>query len=230
MAMSEAMLNKEADYQLKFAVIGNAGVGKSTIVCNFAHHIISEDYNATIGMDFVSRQFIGANNKLINIQLWDTAGSERFKSLCLGAFKAAICIILVYDITNKQSFNDVVKWMQDIEDNCIDDVEIILIGNKCDLNHERVISFEQGRKFADDRKCMFRETSALKQDSVDGVFEDLANTIMRKYREGVYSKYAGGNFGIVAKRTDQSGITKDINLAVGSGDRPGKRRACCKPS
>ena len=143
----------------KIAIIGNQHVGKTTILSRYKYETTDDSYAPTVGIDFLTKN-VFLEDKTIRLIMWDTAGQERFKSLIPSYLKNANCVILTYDITEKSSFTSLGKWLSDVKDNVSEGTFIILCGNKIDLNNKRVISKEEGEKFAKDNNIAFAETSA----------------------------------------------------------------------
>ena len=134
----------EYDYLFKILLIGDSAVGKSSILLRFSDNIFTESFLPTIGVDFKIKtlEFQGKNAKL---QIWDTAGQERFKTITSTYYKGSHGIILVYDITDMESFNKLGDWLIEVEKNAPNNVYKILVGNKADLNDQRVVSYDQGK-------------------------------------------------------------------------------------
>ena len=166
----------------KIAIIGNQHVGKTTILSRYKYETTDDTYAPTVGIDFLTKN-VFLEDKTIRLIMWDTAGQERFKSLIPSYLKNANCVILTYDITDKSSFMSLNKWLSDAKDNVVDGTFIILCGNKIDLNNKRVISKEEGEKFAKENGYQFLEASGLNGTNVDKVFISISETIIKKLQE-----------------------------------------------
>jgi len=177
--MSEPFYN----YTLKFIVIGDSSVGKSNLLLQFTDKRFEHTHDVTIGIEFGSK-IISYDNTIYNIQVWDTAGQETYKALTKSYYRGAIGCLLVYDITNRDSFNDVSTWLSDIKESNPDNTNIILIGNKIDLEEYRTVSYEEGKKFADDNKIEFMETSAKTGANVYNSFINMIKHIDTKIKNG----------------------------------------------
>ena len=162
----------------KIAIIGNQHVGKTTILSRYKYETTDDSYAPTVGIDFLTKN-VFLEDKTIRLIMWDTAGQERFKSLIPSYLKNANCVILTYDITDKSSFTALGKWLSDVKDNVVEGTFIILCGNKIDLNNKRVISKEEGEKFAKENNIAFAETSATTGQGINELF----NTILSNFCE-----------------------------------------------
>ena len=136
-----------------------------------------DKHEITIGVEFASKT-IELDNKIIKIQIWDTAGHEAFQSITRTYYKGAVGALLVYDITNKESFKHIETWYNEIKENGDKDVTIILVGNKSDLENERQVTYDEGKNFADMNGMLFLETSAKECKNVYEVFKLSANKIL----------------------------------------------------
>ena len=169
-------LQQDYDYLFKLLLIGNSAVGKSSLLLRFSDNIFNESFLPTIGVDFKIRTF-DLSNKTVKLQIWDTAGQERFKTITSSYYKGAHGIILVYDITDRQTFKDIENWLSEVEKFANENVVRLLIGNKCDLESNRQVSREEGQEFADSLGVKFIETSAKECTNVEKSFFTMANEI-----------------------------------------------------
>ena len=169
----------DQDYEFIFKVLllGNSNVGKSSLFLRFVDDIWNDTFVPTIGVDFKIKTF-EIDSKKIKMQIWDTAGQERFKNIIASYYRGAHGILLLYDVTDKDSFKNLSNWLIEIEKNASKNVLRLLIGNKCDLEEKRVISFNQGKEFADTYGLKFLETSAKKNLNVNEAFETLGRELM----------------------------------------------------
>jgi len=134
----------EYEYLLKYLIIGNSGVGKSCLLLRYADDIYTDKHIITIGVDFKIKSLV-VDGKKVKTNIWDTAGQERFKNITVSYYKGAAGVMVVYDITDLESFNKVNDWLIEIEKNAPNNVYKILVGNKCDLEEKRQVSFDQGK-------------------------------------------------------------------------------------
>ena len=150
----------DPDLTFKIIVIGNSGVGKSCLSLNGTTGNFIENHNTTIGFDFFS--FVGKVNKtIIRLQIWDTCGQEDYKSLVQNFYRGSVLAIIVYAINDFKSFQSIENWVKQLKQYSSPDIKIFLIGNKCDLEDNRVVSNEMGKKLKEDLEFeLFMETSA----------------------------------------------------------------------
>lgn len=153
------MYQTDYDYIFKILLVGNSAVGKSSLLMRFAEDLFSESFLPTIGVDFKIRTIEAAGSK-VKLQMWDTAGQERFKSILNSYYKGAHGILLVFDITDKQSFKDLQVWLAEVEKYGRQDIVKILIGNKKDLESQRQVTTAEAKQFAESLGMKYLETSA----------------------------------------------------------------------
>jgi len=167
----------EYDYLFKLLLIGDSGVGKSCLLLRFADHTYTESYISTIGVDFKIRTITTRDEKTIKLQIWDTAGQERFRTITSSYYRGAHGIIVVYDVTDQESFNNVKQWLNEIERYVCEKVNKLLVGNKCDLVSKKAVSYEVAKGFADKLDIPFLETSAKAATNVEKAFLTMADEI-----------------------------------------------------
>lgn len=160
-------------------LIGDSGVGKTCILFRFSEDAYDTTFISTIGIDFKIRT-IDLDGKKIKLQIWDTAGQERFRTITTAYYRGAMGIMLVYDITNEKSFENIKNWIRNIEENASADVEKMLLGNKCELEEKRQVSKERGEQLAVEYGIKFLETSAKAGTRVEEAFDTLARDIKAK--------------------------------------------------
>jgi len=166
----------EYDYLFKLLLIGDSGVGKSCLLLRFADHTYTESYISTIGVDFKIRT-IDLDGKTIKLQIWDTAGQERFRTITSSYYRGAHGIIVVYDVTDSDSFNNVKQWLSEIDRYSGENVNKLLVGNKCDLVNKKAVDYETAKAFADNKEIPFLETSAKAATNVEKAFLTMAAEI-----------------------------------------------------
>ncbi|KAH7689567.1 rab family protein 10 [Aphelenchoides avenae] len=173
------MAKKQYDLLFKLLLIGDSGVGKTCILYRFSDDAFNTTFISTIGIDFKIKT-IELRGKKIKLQIWDTAGQERFHTITTSYYRGAMGIMLVYDITNAKSFDNIAKWLRNIDEHASEEVVKMLLGNKCDMTDRRVVSKERGEKIAIDHQIRFLETSAKANINIDKAFYDLAEAILDK--------------------------------------------------
>jgi len=173
------MQGEKYDYLFKLLLIGDSGVGKSCLLLRFADDTYTESYISTIGVDFKIRT-IDLQGKTVKLQIWDTAGQERFRTITSSYYRGAHGIIIVYDITDQVSFNNVKQWLQEIDRYACDNVNKLLVGNKSDLTSKRVVDTQAAKEFADSLGIPFLETSAKNSTNVEAAFVKMAEEIKNR--------------------------------------------------
>ena len=183
----------------------------------FTEDKFRDKHEITIGIEFAAKT-IELNNKLVKIQIWDTAGHEAFQSITRTYYKGAVGALLVYDITNKQSFTHCEKWLNELKENGDKDVTIILVGNKCDLEKDRQISKEEGENFAEKNGLLFLETSAKEAKNIMEVFKISANKILDNILKNEEKIIGYNNSNIKIKQNEQ--MQNNMNNIK-------KKKGCC---
>ncbi|SCU90980.1 LANO_0D10418g1_1 [Lachancea nothofagi CBS 11611] len=169
-------MNSEYDYLFKLLLIGDSGVGKSCLLLRFSDDTYTNDYISTIGVDFKIKT-VELDGKTVKLQIWDTAGQERFRTITSSYYRGAHGIIIVYDVTDHDSFNDVKMWLQEIDRYATAGVLKLMVGNKCDLQDKRMVEYDVAKEFADSLQIPFLETSALDSSNVEEAFLTMAKQI-----------------------------------------------------
>lgn len=167
----------------KFIVIGSSGVGKTAILKRLVEDTFATDSQSTIGVEFDST-VIDVDGEQVKLQIWDTAGQERFRSIAKAYFRNAVGVILVFDITERKTFDDVNMWLNDVHSLCDPTAVVILIGNKADLSANRVVTLAEAEQFANHHQLTYLETSALDGTNVRNAFVKVATQIYRKAPKG----------------------------------------------
>ena len=162
------------DLEVKLSFIGESAVGKTSLINQYIKQKFSSSYILTIGADQVSRIVTLKNGKKIKLNIWDTAGQERFRSVNAIFLKGSNMIIMVYDITNKESFEEMKNfWYKNINDNTSNNPVIGIAANKSDLYENEEVDKEEGKKYANDINAIFKETSALSFESINLLINDM---------------------------------------------------------
>ena len=213
------------DYLLKYIIIGDAAVGKSNLLLRYVHGQFKPEYQLTIGVEFGAKN-LTISSKIFRIQIWDTAGQENFRSITRAYYKNSVCALVVYDISSKDSFNNVTSWIEDCKNQSPKTIFMVLVGNKCDLEDKRQVTYEEGKELADKNEMIFFESSAKDGINVEKIFEDSAKEIAKKIEQGFYDL-----------ENDTCGIKKGINrssnqqIHLGNGQDNNQNRGggngCC---
>jgi len=170
------------DYMFKLLIIGNSSVGKTSFLFRYADDSFTSAFVSTVGIDFKVKT-VFRQDKRVKLQIWDTAGQERYRTITTAYYRGAMGFILMYDITNEESFNSVQDWCTQIKTYSWDNAQVILVGNKCDMEDERVVSYERGKQLADQLGLEFFETSAKEKSCVDDAFFALTRDIKKRLGE-----------------------------------------------
>ena len=224
-------MDDDENYDLifKIVLIGDSGVGKTNILSRYLTNQFSASTQPTVGVEFGSK-IIKKGEKLIKLQIWDTAGQERYKSITSAYYKGAKGAFVVYDISRKSTFDNVDKWINELKNNGSEDVFILLVGNKSDLNDQREISEEEVKKKAEMYNIAFCETSALKGNNIEFAFESLIDKITEKLeKEKVIlgkniSKIEEGK--TITLNTDKDKDKKE-NGEEGKNNKKPEVKSCC---
>ena len=183
---SLTVFNCLGDYLFKLLLIGDSGVGKSCLLLRFADDTYTESYISTIGVDFKIRT-IELDGKTIKLQIWDTAGQERFRTITSSYYRGAHGIIVVYDVTDQESYANVKQWLQEIDRYASENVNKLLVGNKSDLTTKKVVDNTTAKEFADSLGVPFLETSAKNATNVEQAFMTMAAEIKKRMGPGAAS-------------------------------------------
>lgn len=165
--------NEDFDLHIKLLMLGDTGVGKTCLLLRYAYETFSTTFITTIGIDFKIKH-IDLDNTRVKLQIWDTAGQERFRTITLSYFKGAHGILLVYDVIDRETFESIAEWLEQIKEHADAEVNVILVGNKCDVDDKRQVSVAEGQALADEYSLQFFETSARNNINVDEAFRAIA--------------------------------------------------------
>ena len=196
------------DIQISILLLGDTNVGKTSLLLNYVDNYFPDSHIATIGIDYKIKS-ITNNGYNIKLQIWDTSGQERFRSMTNNILKGAHGIIFVYDITNKKSFEGIKNWLAQAE-NYNSNFEKIVIGNKCDLERKREVSAQMLEKYEKKKNIKMFEASAKTSLNVNKAFEYLVDLLIKnKTKEEILKKYGEKNESIrITKINNQSKISK----------------------
>ena len=206
------MAEEEYEMMVKVILIGDSAVGKTNIMSKYLKNQFMEDSKATVGVEFGSKLF-NINGHNIKAQIWDTAGQEKYKAITGAYYKGSKGAFVVYDITKKDTFDSVDKWIHDLKSTGDPKMTIMIIGNKLDLEHKREVLKEQGEEKARSFGCAFLETSAFSGDNIEKGFEMMISEIFKKYGN---DSIEDDDFGSVERG-------EDIKLEK----KENKKKGCC---
>ena len=203
---------EQEDYKIKIIVVGDSGVGKTNLINRFASDKFDTNSKATIGVEFVYKT-LKINKEVIKVEVWDTAGQERYRAITSSYYKGAKGAIIVYDITNEDSFNNVESWMNEVTKKGKKDMQFLLIGNKKDLINDRKVTEQKGIDKAKELNMNLFEASALEKTNVNEAFNYLVKEIYLNIRK---EKNINTNND---EKIGQGGIALNTNKK--------KRKKCC---
>ena len=212
--------DEEFSYELlyKIIIIGDSGSGKSNILSRYLNDDFNLDSKNTIGVE-LGTKYLKIKGKGAKLQIWDTAGQERYRSITTSYYKGSHGCFIVYDITNEESFENVDKWYSETVKTARENVSIILVGNKCDLEDQRKITKEMGEEKAKNLKCPFFETSAKTKINIDEIFQEITNNIYDKI--GDKGENEADNIDIV----HEDGQNKDVD--INQTNQEEEKKGCC---
>jgi Ras-related protein Rab-2A len=213
------------DYLLKYIIIGDAAVGKSNLLLRYAHGQFKPEYQLTIGVEFGAKN-VNIRNKIYRVQIWDTAGQENFRSITRAYYKNSVCALVVYDISSRDSFNNVSTWIEDCKNQSPKTIFMVLVGNKSDLEDRRQVSTEEGQELADKYGILFYETSAKDGTNVSEIFQDSAEKIAKNIEQGYYD-LENENCGIKQGVNRPGKNETNINLGNNNSNNNGRKNGCC---
>ena len=179
------MLGRKFDYSLKVVVVGDSGVGKTCLLIRFIRDLWDEDSQPTLGVEFMTK-IVTTPKHRIQLQLWDTAGQELFRSVTRGYYRGSAGALLVFDLSNRDSFENINRWLQDVKDVARSDVVTLLIGNKSDLSDKRQVSREEAESFANLHGTQYFETSAKTGEQISEAINACVSVIEKNVDDGSY--------------------------------------------
>ncbi|KAK9053740.1 hypothetical protein SSX86_024814 [Deinandra increscens subsp. villosa] len=211
-------LNSKIDYVFKIVLIGDSSVGKSQLLARFAKNEFNVDSKATIGVEFQTKTLV-IDQKMVKAQIWDTAGQERYRAVTSAYYRGAVGAMLVYDITKRQSFDHMTRWLEELRGHADKNIVIMLIGNKCDLASLRAVPVEDAQEFAERESLCFMETSAAESTNVESAFLTALTEIYK-----IISKKSLSADGDCGKSASLKGTAI---LVPNQDENSGKKGGCC---
>ncbi|KAF9109062.1 hypothetical protein BGX27_008045 [Mortierella sp. AM989] len=181
------------DYLYKIILIGESGVGKTNILSRFTQNEFTFESKSTIGIDFATVKSIQIDGKIIKVQIWDSAGQERYRAISVAFYRGAVGALLVYDLSKMWSFQNLKRWLSELKEHADPNIVLMLVGNKSDLRHLRAVATEDGKALAEKHNMLFLETSALNGTNVQEAFSEVIAEI---HKAVLTSAPAGGEIGV----------------------------------
>lgn len=175
------MADDSYDHLFKIVLVGDSGVGKSNLLSRFTKGEFYEENKSTIGVEFAVKN-VQVESKTIKAQIWDTAGQERYRAITSAYYRSAVGAMLVYDITKKESFDNIERWLTELRQHADSNITIMIVGNKSDMSHLREVTEERARQFCEDNSLSLVETSAKDNSNVEYAFQKLVTEI---YQESI---------------------------------------------
>ncbi|GAB5587032.1 Ras-related protein Rab-4B [Umbelopsis nana] len=209
------------DFLLKFLIIGESGGGKSCLLHQFIENQFKDASTNTIGVEFGSR-IVHIADKSIKLQIWDTAGQERFRSVTRSYYRGAAGALLVYDISNRDTFVGLSSWLTDVRTLASPELVVLLVGNKSDRGEDREVSYLEASRFAQEHELMFMEASAMTGDGVEDTFLKCARSILTKVETGQIDPEKSGT-GVQFGDSSLRRMTQRTRTTV----RKKERSSCC---
>ena len=167
------------DVLFKILLIGDSGVGKTSVILRYTKNVFHEEFLNSIGVDFKSKD-LNIDGRKVKLQIWDTAGQERFRTITTSYYRGAHAIVIVFDLTKRQTYEHVQKWMNDINRFAKENVLKLIIGNKSDLTNEIQVSYEEVRALASQMKATYFSVSAKKNENINEFFEAATKIFLIK--------------------------------------------------
>ncbi|CAN8267119.1 unnamed protein product [Cochlearia groenlandica] len=214
--------DKSEDYLFKIVLIGDSAVGKSNLLARFARDEFYPNSKSTIGVEFQTQK-MDINGKEIKAQIWDTAGQERFRAVTSAYYRGAVGALLVYDISRKQTFHSIGRWLNELHTHSDMNVVTILVGNKSDLKDIREVSTAEGKVLAEAQGLFFMETSALDSSNVAAAFENVVKEIYNILSRKVMSSQE-------LNKQDPASLSNGKKVVITSEDGKSKKGGCCSTS
>ena len=207
------------EYKFKVVVVGDSGVGKTNLIKRFINDTFNKDSKATVGVEFLSKTYL-INQEVFKIEIWDTAGQERYKSITAAYYKGAKGAMIVYDVTNQSSFDNVDKWANEIKEKAARNINLMIVGNKTDLTDKIAVTSEMATEKAKALEIPVMETSALDSTNVKEAFYQLLREMYKSVKD-MMKEYEQKQAGTPIEK-DSNGVTLDTK-----DEKKEKKGGCC---
>jgi Ras-related protein Rab-1A len=209
-------------YRFKVILLGDIAVGKTSILSRFVDDKYTNEYRCNVGVEFKVKSLFLDESTGADLQIWDTCGEERFRTVTRQYYRDSNGVILIFDLTNRNSFDKLESWLQDINNYGPKDTNILLIGNKTDLADERVVSFSDANNFSIKNNLQYIEVSAKTGNNVALLFENLTKVMVRKEVESQKSRPK-------KPKIDKSHVTNNRTIGLDNTivNKEEKKKSCC---
>ena len=225
LARSQIDIKNLEVFEYKLILIGEPGVGKTSIMSKFVSNEFQSIYSSTIGVEFKLKDIYVNNNQCAKLKIWDTCGQEKFRSITRQYFKNSDGVLLVFDLTNRETLKKLNLWLKDVKDNIGNDFFTFLIGNKTDVKDRDITISEEAKQFANEKKINYYEVSAKTGSGVFNIFEKMANRLINKEKIERNKKETNSN------KKNKKSLKKfnidDYNKDRGKIEPAGKKSRCC---
>ena len=213
-------------FEYKVILIGDPGVGKTSIMSKFVTNEFQSVYTSTIGVEFKLKEIYINNNTCARLKIWDTCGQEKFRAITRQYFKNSEGVFLVFDLTNKDTIKKLNLWLRDIKDNIDNDFFVFLIGNKTDVKDRDITISEEAKQFANEKKISYYEVSAKTGSGIYNIFEKMANKLINKEKIERNKKESNKD-NINNKKGSKNFNIDDYNKDRGVIEPATKKSRCC---
>ena len=215
-------MDSEYDFLFKVVIIGDSGVGKSSLLTRYTVDRFDLEAKSTIGVEFAARN-VTVDGKVVRAQVWDTAGQERYRAITSAYYRGAAGALVVFDITKRDTFDNAAKWLCELRNYNAPAAPgvVMLVGNKRDLRHLRAVSTEEATAFADKERLVYIETSALSSTGVEEGFSQLLTAVYHSNSRNVRLTAAA------TERALPTTTTLTLTPTPTGARRTPRRRACC---
>ena len=211
--------NAKEEYKFKVVVVGDSSVGKTNLIKRFINDTFNKDSKATVGVEFLSKTYL-INQEVFKIEIWDTAGQERYKAITSAYYKGAKGAMIVYDVTNQTSFDNVDKWTNEIKEKAARNINLMIVGNKTDLTDQIVVTSEMATEKAKALEIPVMETSALDSTNVKEAFYQLLREMYKSVKD-MMKEYEQKQTGTPVEK-DANAVTLDTKE-----EKKEKKGGCC---
>jgi len=209
--------------EAKVVLLGDSGVGKTSVSTRYVQATFAEDQPSTIGASFLTKRVVVGDWR-VKLSIWDTAGAERFRSMTPMYYRSSQAAVVMYDVGSEETFAGVESWINELRDNVSEEVVIAIVANKCDLPQDkRCVSTETGRTFALKHDSLFFETSALSNTGIDELFQEISAEIVKRRGNSLAANGAAGSGQNSSANNAQSQGAKKDTLFIGNDQKNDKK-------